>query len=105
MAGKTSFFIPVYSQSTGERAPETIEKVQSIIALESEEFWIFPHQHFWSVQGRGDSQKALNMIFFSFLWCLVVALSPEKEMWLLVAVATHLSGKYCTALKSRGPIA
>ena len=87
MAGKTSFFIPVYSQSTGERAPETIEKVQSIIALGSEEFWIFPHQHFWSVQGRGDSQKALNMIFLIFL---VVALSLEKERWLLVALPPTL---------------
>ena len=80
MASKTSFFIPVYSQSTGERAPETIEKVQSIIAQGSEEFWIFPHQHFWSVQRRGDSQKALNMIFLIFL--VVVALSLEKERWL-----------------------
>ena len=82
MDGKTSFFIPVYSQSTGERAPETIEKVYSIIALGSEEFWIFPHQHFWSVQGRGDSQKALNMIFFLIFWWLRFRWRKRGGCWL-----------------------
>ena len=100
MDGKTSFFIPVYSQSTGERAPETIEKVLSL--SEARDFG-FSTSALLVHTGEGRLPKSIKYDFF--LTFLVVALSPEKERWLLVAVATHLSGKYCTALKSRGPTA